>query len=326
MRPFPSLHLPTLTRPIADSALELIGNTPLLRLKRLTVDLDAEVLVKMESDNPLGSVKDRIGVAMILDAEERGLLHDESVIVEPTSGNTGISLAFVCAARGYRLVLTMPETMSTERRKLLSALGAELELTPGEAGMRGAIERADELVAHDDNAIMLQQFQNGANPRIHELTTAEEIWRDAEGQLDVFVAGVGTGGTITGVGRALKPRLPELNLIAVEPCEAPVLSGGEPGPHPIQGIGAGFVPDTLQTELLDEILQVSAEDAGHTARELARQEGVLTGISAGANVWAALELANRPEHAGDRIVTVICDTGERYLSTWLFDESGGDGP
>ena len=325
MTSFGSLNLPELTRPIADSALELVGNTPLLRLKRLTVDVDAEVLVKLESNNPLGSVKDRIGVAMVLDAEERGLLSDGSVIVEPTSGNTGIALAFVCAARGYRLKLTMPETMSLERRKLLAALGAELELTPGDAGMRGAIDRARELVAHNETHVMLQQFNNPANPRIHELTTAEEIWRDTDEHLDVFVAGVGTGGTITGVGRALKPRLPDLRLVAVEPSDAPVLSGGEPGPHKIQGIGAGFVPENLQMDLIDEVLQVSAEDAGTTARALAQQEGVLAGISAGANVWAALELAKRPEHKGQRIVTIICDTGERYLSTWLFDNADGEG-
>ncbi len=323
---FGPLEIPTLTRPIADSALELVGNTPLLRLKRLTAAMDAEVLVKLESNNPLGSVKDRIGVAMILDAEERGLLGENSVVVEPTSGNTGIALAFVCAARGYRLILTMPETMSTERRKLLSALGAELELTPGDGGMRGAIDRATELVEANEHCVMPQQFNNPANPRIHELTTAEEIWRETNEHLDVFVAGVGTGGTITGVGRALKPRLPHLKLVAVEPSESPVLSGGEGGPHKIQGIGAGFVPDVLQTELIDEILQVNAEDAGNAARALAQREGILAGISAGANVRAALKLAERPEHAGQRIVTIICDTGERYLSTWLFDEPEGDEP
>jgi len=300
------------------SITESIGNTPLVRLNRLGKGLPGTVAVKMESNNPLGSVKDRIGLAMIEAAEKNKQIAPGGTIIEPTSGNTGIALAFVAAARGYKLILSMPETMSVERRALLKILGAEIVLTPGEKGMRGAVERAEQLLAETPGAYMPQQFNNPANPAIHRATTAEEIWRDTEGAVDIFVAGVGTGGTITGVAEALKKRKKGFRAIAVEPADSPVLSGGTAAPHKIQGIGAGFVPQVLRRELLDEIIQVRHEGAGDTARALAREEGMLAGISAGANVWAALEVAKRPENKGKLIVTVICDTGERYLSTWLY--------
>jgi len=299
---------------------QTVGHTPLVRLNRITKGLSATILVKLESANPLSSVKDRIGVAMIEAAEKAGKLKAGSVIVEPTSGNTGIALAFVAAARGYRLILTMPETMSMERRQLLRILGAELVLTEGAKGMRGAVEKAEEIAKTVPGSFIPQQFNNPANAEIHRKTTAEEIWKDTDGAVDIFIAGVGTGGTLTGVGEVLKQRKPSAKVIAVEPVDSPVLSGGQPGPHKIQGIGAGFVPGVLNTKIYDEIIQVRHEDAGEVARQLARQEGILGGISAGANVWAALEVAKRPESKGKTIVTVICDTGERYLSTWLFQE------
>lgn len=305
---------------VFDDVTQTVGNTPLVRLNRLTKGLKADVLVKMESRNPLGSVKDRIGVAMIEAAEKSGAIQPGATIVEPTSGNTGIALAFTAAAKGYKLILTMPETMSIERRKLLSVLGAELILTPGAEGMPGAIKKAEELAGELD-AFMPQQFDNAANPAAHRKTTAVEIWDDTDGAVDLFVAGVGTGGTLTGVGSALKERKPEVKVVAVEPVESPVISGGKPGPHKIQGIGAGFIPTNLDTELLDDVIKINAADAGITARRLAAEEGILCGISAGGNVWAALELARRPENAGKTIVTVICDTGERYLSTWLFESA-----
>lgn len=299
---------------------KVVGGTPLVRLNRLTQGLAATVLVKLESLNPLGSVKDRIGVAMINAAEKAGLLKPGGLIVEPTSGNTGIALAFVAAARGYKLILTMPDTMSVERRQLFRVLGAELVLTEGAKGMRGAVEKAEEITRATPGAYMPQQFNNPANPEVHRKTTAEEIWKDTDGTVDIFVAGVGTGGTLTGVGEVLKERKPSVRIVAVEPKDSPVLSGGKAGLHKIQGIGAGFVPGVLDTKVYDEILQVRHEDAGETSRKLARQEGILAGISAGANVWAALEIAKRKESKGKTIVTVICDTGERYLSTWLFQE------
>ncbi len=303
---------------IADDITQLIGNTPLVRLKKISTGLQADIVVKLESFNPLSSVKDRIGVAMINDAHKRGLIKENSVIIEPTSGNTGIALAFVCAAKGYRLILTMPDTMSIERRQLLSSLGAEVILTPGEKGMTGAVKKAEELVANTQNAFMPQQFKNPANPDIHKETTAEEIWIDTDGRIDIFINGVGTGGTITGVSEVLKKRREGFKAIAVEPKDSPVLSGGKPGPHKIQGIGAGFVPDVLRRDLIDEIIQVSNDDAIKTAKRLAREEGILAGISSGANVWAALEVAKRKENKGKLIVTIICDTGERYLSTGIF--------
>ena len=303
----------------ADST-EAVGNTPLVRLNNLTEDLEAEVLVKMESCNPLSSVKDRIGVNMIREAQKNGDVDENTVIIEPTSGNTGVALAFVCAATGNRLILTMPDTMSMERRQLLRILGAELVLTPGQDGMPGAVEKAEQLVDETPNSFMPQQFKNPANPGAHRKTTAEEIWEDTDGEVDFVVAGVGTGGTLTGVGQFMQERKPEVKMVAVEPAESPVLSGESPGPHRIQGIGAGFVPDVLDTEIIDEIITIESDEAGETARELARKEGILGGISAGANVRAALELAGREENAGKTIVTFICDTGERYLSTWLFEE------
>ena len=297
---------------------KVVGNTPLVRLNKLTKGLEATVLVKLESMNPLWSVKDRIGVAMIDAAERDGKLKPGGTIVEPTSGNTGIALAFVSATRGYKLILTMPETMSLERRKLLKILGAELVLTPGEKGMKGAVEKAEEIHRNTAGSFLPQQFNNPANPEIHRKTTAEEIYRDTDGKVDVFIAGVGTGGTITGVSEVLKNKIPGFKAIAVEPLDSPVLSGGKPGPHKIQGIGAGFVPGVVRKELIDEIIQVKNDDAGETSRRLAREEGILVGISSGANVWAALQVAKRPENKGKTIVTVVCDTGERYLSTWLF--------
>ncbi|MBN1905206.1 MAG: cysteine synthase A [Deltaproteobacteria bacterium] len=305
---------------IYDDITQTVGNTPLVKLNRITQGLNATVLAKMETFNPLSSVKDRIGLAMIEDAEKKGLLKKGSVIIEPTSGNTGIALAFVSAARGYKLILTMPETMSMERRQLLKILGAEVVLTEGTKGMKGAVEKAEELAKSNPNSFIPQQFNNPANPEIHRKTTAEEIWNDTDGNVDIIVAGVGTGGTLTGVSEVIKKRKPGFKAIAVEPEASPVLSGGCPGPHKIQGIGAGFVPGVLNRDIIDEIIQVKAEDAGRTARELARLEGILCGISAGGNVWAAIEVARRPENRGKNIVTVICDTGERYLSTWLFQE------
>ena len=305
---------------IANDITDLVGSTPLVRLNRIAADLEATVVVKLESFNPCSSVKDRIGKNMIDAAERAGAIKKDTVLVEPTSGNTGIALAFVCAARGYRLILTMPDTMSLERRKLLKALGAELLLTPGEKGMKGAIAKAQELADSNENYLMPQQFSNPANPEIHRTTTAEEIWNDTEGKVDIIVVGVGTGGTITGVADVLKKRKPEMKAIAVEPTDSPVLSGGEPGPHKIQGIGAGFVPDVLDMTQVDEVVQVGHEDAGATARRLAKEEGILGGISAGANVFAALQVARRPDSKGKTIVTFIPDTGERYLSTWLFEE------
>jgi cysteine synthase A len=277
-------------------------------------------VAKLESFNPLGSVKDRIGVSMIVNAEEQGLINKDTVIVEPTSGNTGIALAFVCAARGYRLILTMPDTMSLERRQLLSIFGAELVLTPGAEGMPGAVRRAEQLVAENTNYFIPQQFNNPSNPEIHRLTTAEEIWRDTGGEVDILVSGVGTGGTITGVAEVIKKRKPEFKAIAVEPTNSPVLSGGKPGSHKIQGIGAGFIPQILRLDLADEIIQVTNEDAGIMARRLAKEEGILAGISSGAATWVALEVAKRTENQGKLIVVVLPDTGERYLSTWLFQE------
>jgi len=304
---------------IYDSITETVGNTPLVRLNRITGEIDAQVVAKIESFNPLASVKDRIGLAMIEDAERRGLCSEGTVIVEPTSGNTGIALAFVCAAKGYKLILTMPDTMSTERRQLLHILGAELVLTPGADGMSGAVRKAEQLVAETPNAFMPQQFTNPANPAIHRRTTAEEIWNDTDGKVDIVVAGVGTGGTITGVAEVLKERKPDCKAVAVEPADSPVLAGGPPGPHDIQGIGAGFVPEVLRLELVDEVVQVSSEHARRTARRLARDEGILAGISAGAATWAAVRVAGRPDSKGKLIVVVLPDTGERYLSTRLFD-------
>jgi cysteine synthase A len=304
---------------IANNVTELIGNTPLVRLNRVTEGLNAEVIAKLEFFNPAHSVKDRIGVAMVDAAEQAGLIDQDTVIVEPTSGNTGIALAMVAAARGYRLILTMPETMSKERRMLLRAYGADLVLTPGPDGMAGAIRKAEEIAASEPGRHFIpQQFQNPANPEIHRRTTAEEIWRDTDGKVDIVVAGIGTGGTITGVGEVIKARKPSFRAIAVEPDSSPVLSGGVKGPHPIQGIGAGFVPDILNTKIYDEVIRVKNEDAFQTARRMAREEGLLVGISSGAATWAALQVASRAESTGTLIVVVIPSFGERYLSTPLF--------
>jgi cysteine synthase A len=309
---------------IYDDITRTIGNTPLVRLNRITEDSKAQVVAKLESFNPLSSVKDRIGVSMIEAAEKEGLIRNGTVIIEPTSGNTGIALAFVAAAKGYRLILTMPETMSVERRSLLQMLGAEVVLTPGPEGMPGAIRKAEALLKETPNSFMPQQFKNPANPEIHRRTTAEEIWRDTDGKVDILVAGVGTGGTITGVAEVIKPRRPGFKAIAVEPRDSPVLSKGKPGPHKIQGIGAGFVPDVLNTRVIDEIIQVTNEDAFQTARRLAREEGILCGISSGAAAWAALEISKRTENQGKLIVVILPDTGERYLSTPLLHvEKGG---
>lgn len=305
---------------IAKKLTDLVGNTPLLELSSFNKNkgLKARLVVKIESFNPAGSVKDRVALAMIQDAEAKGLLEPGSTIVEPTSGNTGVGLAFVSAAKGYRLILTMPDTMSLERRNLLKALGAELVLTPGAEGMKGAIAKAEELKAATPGAVILQQFENPANPAMHLRTTGLEIWRDTEGKVDIFVAGVGTGGTVSGVGEALKMRDPSVKVVAVEPTDSPVLSGGKPGPHKIQGIGAGFIPKIYNASIVDEIIQVQNDEAIRTSRELAKQEGLLVGISSGAAVYAAVELAKRPENEGKMIVALLPDTGERYLSTLLY--------
>ncbi len=305
---------------IADDVTKTIGNTPLVRLNRVVDGARATVVAKLESRNPAGSVKDRIGVSMIEAAERDGRIRDDTILVEPTSGNTGIGLAFAAAAKGYRLVLTMPETMSVERRRILAALGAKLVLTPGAEGKKGAISRAQELAAGDPRYLLLQQFENPANPEIHRRTTAEEIWRDTDGRVDVFVGGTGTGGTITGVGEVIKSRKPSVRIVAAEPADSPVLSGGKPGAHKIQGWGPGFVPKVLNVNILDETIAVKHEDAGEMARRLCREEGILSGISCGGAVWAAREVARRPESAGKLVVVVLPDTGERYLSTWLFEE------
>ncbi len=315
------VKIPELKRGIANDITETIGNTPLVRLNRLTTGLKADVVVKVESFNPISSVKDRIGVALIEYGEEQGLIKEDSVLIEPTSGNTGIALGFVAAAKGYRLILTMPDTMSLERRKLLAVFGAEIVLTPGADGMPGAIAKAEELAKEIPNSVLPQQFKNPANPKIHRETTAEEIWRDTEGKADIIVAGVGTGGTITGVAEVLKTRKPGFKAVAVEPATSQVLATGVKGPHKIQGIGAGFVPEVLRTDLIDEIIPVKDEDAASTLLRLAREEGIFAGISSGAATWAAIELAKRPENEGKLIVAVLPDTGERYLSMeWVFEE------
>ena len=299
---------------------QTIGNTPVVRLNWITKGLNASILAKLELKNPLGSVKDRIGLAMINEAEKQGLINKDTLIVEPTSGNTGIALAFVCATRKYRVILVMPETMSIERRKLLKHLGAELILTPASEGMKGAINKASEILSQHPNAYMPDQFSNSANPEIHRRTTAEEIWRDTNGSVDIFVSGVGTGGTITGVSEAIKKRKPSFQAVAVEPADSPVLSGGKPGPHKIQGIGAGFIPKVLNTKIIDEIITVTNEQAFEMARSVAKIEGILCGISSGAAVWAALEIAKRPENKEKQIVVILPSTGERYLSTELFKD------
>jgi cysteine synthase A len=308
----------TIVANIHDSLIELIGGTPLLRLRRINPPGGAEVLAKLESFNPGGSVKDRTSLSMILSAEEQGMLHADSVIIEPTSGNTGIALAMLAAVRGYRLILTMPESMSMERRNLVAAFGAEVVLTPKGAGMQGAIDKAEELASNFEHAFIPQQFCNPANPAIHRRTTAEEIWRDTDGKVDIVVAGIGTGGTITGVGEVLKDRKPGLQVVAIEPADSAILSGGPPGPHQIQGIGAGFVPDVLNMQVVDEIIKVENKQAMETAQRLARSEGVLVGISSGAALFAALQVAARPENHAKQIVVILPDTGERYLSTALF--------
>jgi len=305
---------------IANNIIELVGNTPLVRLNRLSKGMEADVVLKLESFNPVSCVKERIGVSMIEDAEKKGLINKDTVIIEPTSGNTGIGLAFTCAAKGYNLILTMPDTMSIERRLLVKAFGAKLVLTPGASGMKGAILKAEKLCEQFKNSFMPQQFKNPANPGIHRETTAEEIWNDTDGKVDIIVVGVGTGGTITGIAEALKPRKKDLRIVAVEPSGSPVISGGKAGSHKIQGIGAGFIPDVLKTELIDEVMRVEDKEAGETARRLAREEGILVGISSGAAAFAALELAKKEENKGKLIVALMPDTGERYLSTWLFQE------
>jgi cysteine synthase A len=305
---------------IYEDLTKTIGNTPLVKLNRVTLGLDATVLVKLESFNPLSSVKDRIGVSMIEAAERAGHIKDDTIILEPTSGNTGIALAFVSAVKGYKLVLVMPETMSIERRKLLKALGADLVLTPGSQGMKGAVSTAEEMLAKDPRYYYIpQQFRNPSNPEVHRKTTAEEIWRDTDGKVDILVAGVGTGGTITGIADVIKSRKPDFKVIAVEPSASPVLSGGKPGPHKIQGLAPGFVPDVLRLDLVDEIVKVEYDDAIKTARRLAKEEGILVGISSGAAAWAGLQVAARPENKGKQIVVILPDTGERYLSTELFE-------
>lgn len=305
---------------IYDDITKTVGNTPLVRINKLTDSLKVTMLAKLESFNPLSSVKDRIGIAMIEVAEKQGLLKKDTVIIEPTSGNTGVALAFAAAAKGYKLILTMPDTMSIERRQLLKIFGAELILTEGAKGMRGAVEKAEGLLRNTPNSFMPQQFNNPANPEIHRKTTAEEIWNDTDGAVDIFVSGVGTGGTITGVGEILKQRKPGIKIVAVEPKDSSVLAGGRPGSHKIQGIGAGFIPQILNTKIYDEIIQVGNEEAGILTRKLARVEGLLVGISSGAAMWAALEIAKRKESEGKTIVVILPDTGERYLSTWLFQE------
>jgi cysteine synthase A len=307
---------------IFENMAAAVGFTPLVKLNRLGSD-KATILVKLESKNPCGSVKDRIALSMIEAAEKEGLIDSETVIIEPTSGNTGIGLAFICACKGYKLVLTMPESMTIERRKLLKLFGAKLVLTDASEGMSGAISKAEELMGKYPKAFIPQQFKNPANPQIHRETTAQEIWVDTDGKVDILISGIGTGGTVTGCGEVLKQKNPEIKIIGVEPSASPVLSGGQPGPHKIQGIGAGFVPEVLNSEILDEIIQVDNDDALEIARQLARKEGIMSGISGGANVWAAMQVSQRPESAGKTIVTFICDTGERYISTEMYEETEG---